>query len=221
MATVDSNGIIRVEDSDNVSPLHPVLNSIASSVSARFDDDVQFHRVDNLTQRNALVGSPLPSNDNPLFVWRKNAGAGRQFEYSVNGTDWYSFVTSEDPQVRKGSEVLPWYRTGHLGPYVEGAVVDLQRAGMNVSLTATASPGTTLSVNAVNSSGAEQYNKLCDIPAEHRPPWNIVFVSQGSGSNRASVLLTEDGEVYVNRYGPGTATTNTWLPVNISWIASI
>lgn len=97
MATIDSNGVLFYQDSDNFTP--PVsLNLAQSNLSDLLAAGVRFKRVANTTARSALVTSIGLANitaDNPLFVWRADATAGFRLEYTSNGSDWYTVVTSE------------------------------------------------------------------------------------------------------------------------------
>lgn len=97
MATIDSNGVLFYQDSDNFTP-PASLNLAQSNLSDLLSSGVRFKRVANTTARSALVTSIGLANitaDNPLFVWRADATAGFRLEYTSNGSDWHTVVTSE------------------------------------------------------------------------------------------------------------------------------
>ena len=99
MASTDSNGIMRVDANDDVSPLFPVFNSLAQSVSNAFDANTRIWPVANEAGRTARVtaiGIGNISSSKPLFVWRANAATGRNLEYTVNGSVWFYYDSSAD-----------------------------------------------------------------------------------------------------------------------------
>ena len=97
MATIDSNGVLFYQDSDNFTP-PASLNLAQANLSSLLSNSPRFRRVANLTARNALVASIGTANitpDNPLLVWRADAATGGQLEYTTNGTTWEILVTSQ------------------------------------------------------------------------------------------------------------------------------
>jgi hypothetical protein len=90
MGTVDANGIYMYEDTDPLVPFASLLNTGQASVSAKFAsiDPGLIHYVANVTERDDLASTFLPSASKPLFVYRGNATSGRNIEYTTNGTDW-------------------------------------------------------------------------------------------------------------------------------------
>ena len=104
MASTDSNGIMRVDANDDVSPLFPVFNSLAQSVSNAFDANTRIWPVANEAGRTAKVtaiGIGNISTTKPLFVWRANAATGRNLEYTVNGSVWFYYDSSADTSSAK------------------------------------------------------------------------------------------------------------------------
>lgn len=89
-------GIYYPDAATNITPQHTVLATMASSIDTILADDTQIHRVANTTARAALASSFSPTTAKPLFVWRADADAGRQLEYTKNGSTWYSYRSSED-----------------------------------------------------------------------------------------------------------------------------
>ena len=95
MATIDSNGVLFYQDSDNFTP-PASLNLAQSNLSDLLSSGVRFKRVANTTARDALVTSIGLANitpDNPLLVWRADAATGLQLEYTTNGTTWAASLT--------------------------------------------------------------------------------------------------------------------------------
>ena len=98
MATIDSNGVLFYQDSDNFTP-PASLNLAQSNLSDLLSSGVRFKRVANTTARSALVTSIGLANittANPLHVWRADASAGRQLEVTTNGTTWNFYETGYD-----------------------------------------------------------------------------------------------------------------------------
>lgn len=90
MPTSDSNGLPVFNETD-ATVLHTMLNTLGSGVSNWFNGTPRFKRVANTTERTALVaaiGAVNITPDNPLLVWRADAAAGLQLEYTTNGTNW-------------------------------------------------------------------------------------------------------------------------------------
>lgn len=100
MATIDSNGVLFYQDSDNFTP-PASLNLAQSNLSDLLASGVRFKRVANNTAKVALANSIGLANitvDNPLFVWRADAPSGKQLEVTTNGTSWavYNNVDTGD-----------------------------------------------------------------------------------------------------------------------------
>lgn len=99
MATTDHNGILRVQDTDLVSPLYPTFNALAQSVTDSLDSNTRIYPVANETARAAKVtqvGTGNISSSKPLFVWRANATVGRNLEFTTNGSTWSFYSAQND-----------------------------------------------------------------------------------------------------------------------------
>ena len=97
MATIDSNGVLFYQDSDNFTP-PASLNLAQANLSSLLSNNTRFRRVANITARNALVASIGTANitpDNPLLVWRADAATGLQLEYTTNGTVWRQYADKQ------------------------------------------------------------------------------------------------------------------------------
>ena len=100
MAYNDSNGILRVETSDDVSQLHSVFNSLAQSTSNAIGANTRVWPVANIAGRAAKVTEIGASNitaAKPLIVWRADAPQGSNLEYTINGSVWHSYRSSDYP----------------------------------------------------------------------------------------------------------------------------
>lgn len=95
MGTTDSNGIYFYEDTDAVSPLHTLLNLGQTSVANSVQNSIQPKKVANVAGRTSAIadrvaaGRPVTDSD-PMYFYREDAGAGKQLEYTVNGTAFHT-----------------------------------------------------------------------------------------------------------------------------------
>ena len=91
MTTTDSNGIVRYDTTDPVSPLHTLLNLGMTSVSAAvtgINARTTIYPVLNTSERASLASSYAPTPSRPLFVTRRDAPVGSELEVSSDGTNW-------------------------------------------------------------------------------------------------------------------------------------
>ena len=117
MATIDSNGVLFYQDSDNFTP-PASLNLAQSNLSSLIGNNTRFRRVANITARNALVASIGTANitpDNPLLVWRADAAAGLQLEYTTNGTIWRQYADKQYYDARIVGDATLTMSNGFLG----------------------------------------------------------------------------------------------------------
>ena len=68
----------------------------------------------------------------------------------------------------------------------------------------------------------EQPIKVFTIPEEFRPSQRLVFVQQGSGSNRFILDINTNGVCYIDRYSNNATAQNiisvgSWLNCNATW----
>ena len=91
MATTDSNGIVQIQTSDDMTPFQPLVNSVSSSVSDAFNANVRTFKVANATARNTLATTRVPTLEEPLLVWRQDTG---RFELN-EGTGWQNWPQSD------------------------------------------------------------------------------------------------------------------------------
>jgi len=87
MTTTDAKGIVFLQDTDDISPFHTLINVLQAGTSNALDAKTRITRVANLTERNALTGA---SPSNPLYVHRSDAGFGRQLEVTTGGSVWFT-----------------------------------------------------------------------------------------------------------------------------------
>lgn len=99
MATTDSNGLVILGGSDLMAPLHTAINTVTASVSNYFTGKTPIRQVANATERAALVTSIGVSNittATPLLVWRGDAPANRQLEFTTDGSNWTYYRSAAD-----------------------------------------------------------------------------------------------------------------------------
>lgn len=101
MGTTDSNGIWFWDENDIFAPVHTALNLGQSNLSAVIQGvrDGLIHYVANEAERTALVATYHPTTTRPLYVFRDNAPAGTELEFTQNGTTWVT-VGSTPPKSR-------------------------------------------------------------------------------------------------------------------------
>lgn len=100
MATTDSNGLVILQDTDNITPLHTTINTVTASVSNYLTANKTVHYVANTAARATLVTSYTPTSSNPLIVWRGDATVGQQIEFTTDGTNWFhvnAYATGAQP----------------------------------------------------------------------------------------------------------------------------
>lgn len=96
MATTDSNGLVLLQQTDNLTPLEGTINTVTSSVSAAFNANTRIFQVANQAARDTLANSRTPTANNPLFVWRQDT---KKMEYNY-GTGWGPFPPeAPDPNI--------------------------------------------------------------------------------------------------------------------------
>lgn len=88
MPTLDTRKHIVPVDSDD----EPNIGDVARNLSASTRDPIP---VNSVADRQALVAALRdeghgPSPDEPLMVYRKDAGAGTNLEYTADGTQWWT-----------------------------------------------------------------------------------------------------------------------------------
>ena len=194
MATIDSNGVLFYQDSDNFTP-PASLNLAQSNLSDLLAAGVRFKRVANNTARSALVTSIGLANittANPLHVWRADATAGKQHEYTTNGTTWSVYDNTDTGWVQ-------------LSPAPE--IIFIRRVGKTVTVVATGGKN-------IPSLGRVPVGAFNIVPAEHRPAHDMI------GTLELRWLTNGMGTLSVDAAG----TIWVWNPTpsaNASWYGSI
>lgn len=111
MATLDPNGVLFYQDTDNYTPIQTALNLAQSNLSNLLGGKPRFERVANTTARNALVSSVGVGNiskANPLLVWRADAADGLQLEYTTNGSTWRTIADKEYYDAQAAAQDTGW-----------------------------------------------------------------------------------------------------------------
>lgn len=104
MATIDSNGIVFLEETDPISPFHTTINTLQQGTSDAIgsfgsgsDGSFIIHYVANTTARSALATTYSPTASKPLYVYRGDATVGLELEVTENGSSWSALPTSGVP----------------------------------------------------------------------------------------------------------------------------
>ena len=96
MATIDPNGVLIYQDTDNYTPIHTALNLAQSNLSSLLGASTQIVRVSSVGDRNAkATARGSISKANPFVAWRADAADGLQLEYTTNGTTWRTIADKE------------------------------------------------------------------------------------------------------------------------------
>ena len=190
MATIDSNGVLFYQDSDNFTP-PASLNLAQSNLSSLIGNNARFRRVANITARNALVASIGTANitpDNPLLVWRADAATGLQLEYTTNGTAWSVYDNTDTGWVQ-------------LSPAPE--IIFIRRVGKTVTVVATGGKN-------IPPLGRVPVGAFNIVPAEHRPAHDMIGTLELRWLTNGAGTLTVDkaGTVWV--WNPTTSANSTW-----------
>lgn len=98
MGTIDAQGIYKYASNDVVAPLEAALNVGQQSVSDAFANlgPGTIRYAANAAARNALAASYAPSATKPLFVYRGDAPAGKNLEFTLDGSNWGTYSDNRD-----------------------------------------------------------------------------------------------------------------------------
>ena len=200
MATIDPNGVLFYQDSDNFTP-PASLNLAQANLSSLIGNNTRFRRVANLTARNALVASIGTSNitpDNPLLVWRADAVAGTQLEYTTNGSTWNVLVTNEYLAAQDTGWVDAPLRSGFTG------FLRVRRIGRVVTMAST----------VTGTWAANTTTGIADVPVGYRPFTAIGVPAIFSNGEFGWGNLVSGGVVSLRKPTTGNSSyvsTATWL----------
>ena len=191
MATIDSNGVLFYQDSDNFTP-PASLNLAQSNLSDLLSAGVRFKRVANTTARSTLVASVGIANiskANPLIVWRADAADGVQLEYTTNGTTWHTYYDG-----RTSTQTLAQNSDTRLTMSVAGRVVTISAEG-----------SFSLPARFYGALGA-----INVVPANLRPAKYQVGTLMFQWSHTGTLTVNEVGTVFA--WNPaGSASPASWF----------
>lgn len=190
MATLDSNGVLFYQDTDNYTPIQTALNLAQSNLSNLLGGKPRFERTANTGTRAALVtsiGAGNISKASPLIVWRADAADGLQLEYTTNGTTWRTIADKEYYDAQD---------TGWVNVTVTGVTVvspvQVRRIGFEVFWRGEVSASWTTGVTTVVASGG--------LPTQFRPAdsyRNSGSALGSSGSVNAVGTVGTDGAMAI------------------------
>ena len=96
MATIDPNGVLIYQDTDNYTPIQTALNLAQSNLSSLLGANAQIVKVSSVGDRNAKAAARGGiSKANPFVAWRADAADGLQLEYTTNGTSWVVYNNAD------------------------------------------------------------------------------------------------------------------------------
>jgi len=149
MTTTDSNGIVYLQDTDDISPFHTLINVLQAGTSNALNSKIRIARVANVTERLAVATAMGASASNPVYTHRLDATQGYELEVTVNATKWRTILSIDDT----GWLPLTALQTGYTAPSGGAAMVarrignrvqfrDVQRNNAGVIAAGTTSIGT-------------------------------------------------------------------------------
>ena len=161
MATTTSLGLPIFTATDNLTPLAGTFNLVSNATELAIKSSNRILSVADVAGRTALVTSTGTANisaEKPLMVWRADAPAGRNYEYTTDGSTWYNFASNG-----ASYSVVPALAAG-TNWTITNAVAEVD--GRMVSLYFLASYNGTITVGAV---GNITNLQMCIVPAGLRP----------------------------------------------------
>ena len=184
MATIDSNGVLFYQDSDNFTP-PASLNLAQANLSSLIGNNTRFRRVANTTARDALVTSIGLANitpADPLLVWRADAAAGLQLESTTNGSTWRQYADKQYYDAQDTGWVSVGLASGYTG------TADVRRIGKQVHVhwvctTSIAAKGAAL--------------PLFTVPVGYRPLVDVAAALGGTALYPWTGRITSAGAVQV------------------------
>ena len=198
MALTSPDNIWTPDSSDNyalTTDLAATADSIQDAITALRGNNAPTVRVANVAERTtALADHGTPTSSNPLIVFRADAGAGREIEYTTNGTTWRSLVAEEDT----GWVNVPT-ASNTSGTFIARKLGDLVSIKANVSVTISANTTTTIAT----------------VPAQFRDVSTRQMSSQWTSGELNYGDITSAGVVRVRRSQSATATG---LVMNTSYL---
>lgn len=208
MATTDSNGIVKVEMGDDIAPLHPVFNALATSVSNAISARSSVWPVANVAARTAKVNEIGIGNitaTKPLLVWRGDAPIGRNLEYTLNGSAWFYYESNAVGISDTGWITIPYeagYTLGTGGPLryrIREGVVYIQGG-------------------ATGSFTSGSYKTVATLPEVARPSADQVRAGAAGSSGRAGLYeVNKTGEIKFAFNAWGSSSAPTWMAMNCSY----
>jgi len=200
MTTTDANGIVYLQDTDDISPFHTLINVLQSGTSNALNTRIRIARVANVTERNALAVTLGASPTNPVYTHRSDATLGSELEVTIDALTWKIIQASDATNIAlplspgwvsdTGCANMTYRRTGNIVEISSGFLV---RTG---------------SGKAVNPGIPET---IATVPAGFRPPSIVSGAGAiGVASNLGAMVqrLSPSGVLeFVPYVAPGTIST--------------
>ena len=214
MGSITIQGIYEYDFTDSqIGPI--LLNRQSAALTALQTGRAATVKVANVTQRAAaLAAHGTPSTSNPLIVFRANAGAGRELEYTTDGSTWRTIVTED------GTEWTPATVSPGFEEYVSGSGPEYKvTLGGVVSVRGAVRPANATAADAITTTSDQP---IFTIPAAYHPVGDAAQyaasgLKQGSGSAQWHFRFT-NGNFCASRYSGGNTGTGTWLPFSATYV---
>lgn len=206
MTTTDSNGIMFLELSDNISPFHTLMNSLQSATSAAVEKATRGPLyAANTTARNALLTQYGSSASNPLWVYTDGVLEAH------NGTSWVRIAPEPDPWPAVANRVVGARRTT-TGSVPAGSMSSI----LTVSLPANSPAGVYLvNIDVVLSSsaaGRANVRATTTAPVVSLTNDDLMYLGPTGGRGSFAAHMTHPG---------GARTITLSVQPNISGVSAI
>lgn len=204
MATIDPNGVLIYQDTDNYTPIQTALNLAQSNLSSILGANTQIVRVSSVGDRNAkATARGSISKANPFVSWRADATDGLQLEYTTNGTTWRVIADKE----YYDAQDTGWVGVTPAAGYTATVALQVRRIGQVVywrgRINKTSGNFTAGVAEVVVAAGG--------VPANCRPTsfnHTVQIATNGSGAATAAVTVGTDGTMQINA---GVASNNFYV----------
>lgn len=206
MATIDPNGVLIYQDTDNYTPIQTALNLAQSNLSSILGANAQIVKVSSVGNRNAEAAARgSVSKANPFVAWRADAADGLQLEYTTNGSTWRTIADKEYYDAQDTGWVA--CTIGGSGwVNVAAEPVQVRRIGKQVYMRGSAHNNTLAKSTTVT---------MGTVPTGFRPSQRAAFSGTLNTAQNLFIRIETNGNITAGWWSDSaTATTGSWWGFN-------